>query len=161
MSEDAGVQAAIAEAFGPEVVRPSGEIDRVRLREIVFADREARLQLEAIVHPVIRVQWLAQAKAARSSKEWLVLDIPLLYEIGGERECDAVAVVACRVETQRHRMITARGLDDAMATRILAAQQSLEEKVARAPHVIWSEVSLEMLEQQAAVLAAYLQERYG
>ncbi len=161
MAEEPDVRKALRTTFGDTIFTPEGEVDRAILRGIVFHDREALARLEAILHPAIRTRWVALAGEARAAKEWLVLDIPLLYETGAERECDVVAVVACRVETQRQRMTGGRGLDDAVATRILAAQQSLEEKAARAPHVIWSEVSLEILEQQAATLAVYLQESYG
>jgi len=167
LENDSDVRAALLQTFGPRVLQ-AGEtgdapatVDRAWLRETVFGDREARRKLEGILHPAIRKVWMGEARKAREEREWLVLDIPLLYETGAEGECDRVAVVACRTETQRQRIISERGLTAAMADRMLAAQQPLEEKIKRAPHVIWSEGAFEILEHQAALFAAYLQERYG
>jgi len=132
-------------------------IDRARLREIVFRDERQRRKLEAILHPEIRARWAKLAEETRREGTWLLVDIPLLFETGAEIAFDGVVVVACSAATQRARLVLNRGLTDAMADRIIASQQSLASKVARAAHVIWSDCPLPRLEEQARIFAGYLQ----
>ena len=136
-------------------------VDRNRLRELVFGDEQCRKDLEALLHPAIRLQWSALAKAVRRSGQWLLVDIPLLYETGAQGECDAVAVVACSKATQSARMLLHRGLTAEMAERIMSTQADLAFKVAQADFVIWNEAPLARLEEQAELFAGTLEERYG
>ena len=151
----------IADQFGPQILGAEGQVDRARLREIVFRDAEARKSLEAILHPLIRAHWTEQAEAAQRDGEWLLVDIPLLFETGAEADCDAVAVVACRLETQRARIVSQRGLSQEMAEKMIASQTSLASKAARADYVIWNDAPLARLEEQAELFAGYLGKRYG
>jgi dephospho-CoA kinase len=112
--------------------------------------------LEAILHPPIRAWWMARVESARRTGTWLLLDIPLLYETGAERACDAVAVIACREETQRDRIVSRRGLSAEMARKIIASQTSLASKAARADYVIWNDAPEARLEEQAELFAGYL-----
>ncbi|MEI8235260.1 MAG: dephospho-CoA kinase [Verrucomicrobiota bacterium] len=155
-AQDAQVQRAIVQQFGAAVLTPEGTIDRDWLRERVFRDAEGRKALEAILHPAIRARWAAQAEAARRAGNWLLLDIPLLYETGAESACDAVVVVACREETQRERIVARRGLSPEMAGKIIASQTSLASKAARADYVIWNDAPEARLEEQAELFAGYL-----
>jgi dephospho-CoA kinase len=132
----------------------------VRLREIVFHDAEQRRKLEAILHPLIRERWMAQARTARGSSEWLIVDIPLLYEKELEGNFDAVVVVACRASTQRARIVLERGLSPEIAERIIAAQQSLASKIARATYIAWSDSPEARLGEQAQILATHLKGRF-
>ena len=158
---DPDVKRAVCAAFGPGVMGQGGEPDRGRLREIVFRDAEARRRLEAILHPLIRVQWEGAAKSARETGAWLLVDIPLLFETSVESAFEAVAVVACAQATQRARIVTERRLSAETADRIIASQQSLTSKIVRAGHVIWSDCPLARMEEQAQIFAGYLQRRYG
>ena len=153
------VQETFEEALG-SAPRKEQKIDRARLREIVFHDPAKRKQLEDILHPLIRQEWMAQAELARAGSRWLLVDIPLLYESGLEAEFNAVVVVACRAATQKARIVLERGLSEEIAERIIAAQQSLESKIARADHVIWSESPSARLEEQAQILATHLRGRF-
>ncbi|MDD5350000.1 MAG: dephospho-CoA kinase [Chthoniobacteraceae bacterium] len=153
---DRGVREAIVGKFGQAVLTPEGTIDRGWLRESVFGDTERRKALEAILHPPIRARWIARVEAARRTGAWLLLDIPLLYETGAESACDAVAVVACREETQRERIVSRRGLSREMAGKIIATQTSLASKAARADYVIWNDAPEARLEEQAELFAGYL-----
>src|SRR6185312_6881455 len=80
LAGDAGVQKAVAEAFGQDVISLDGRPDRGRLREIVFANSARRRQLEQILHPIIRDRWMEEAENAARSDHWFCADIPLLYE---------------------------------------------------------------------------------
>ena len=161
LAGDPVVQAAVREKFGPSVFTTDGRPDRAALRERVFSDEAARVQLEEILHPMIREQWTKLAAIAKSGKKWLCFDIPLLYETGIEAYFDRVIVVACSSATQRQRLSAARGLSDDIADRIIAAQLDLREKVSRCHHLIWNDSTPASLDRQATLLANWLRQRYG
>jgi dephospho-CoA kinase len=128
--------AAIAARFGSGVLQPDGTLDRSALARIVFADRSARADLEAIIHPEVyrRIQeWTVNLPPATPVA---VADIPLLFETGHQHEFDRVIVCACPPEEQIHRLMSRDGLSEADAGARLAAQWPIEEKVARADFVI-------------------------
>ena len=158
---DPVVQASVREKFGSSVFAPDGRPDRAALRERVFNDEAARVQLEEILHPIIRERWTKLAAIAKSGKKWLCFDIPLLYETDVESHFDRVIVVACSSATQRQRLSAARGLSDDIADRIIAAQLDLREKVSRCHHLIWNDSTPASLERQATLLAHWLRQRYG
>src|SRR6202043_1894545 len=102
----AGEAAPAIEAAFPGTTSDA-KVDRGRLAERVLADPAALERLEAIVHPLVRrdeEQFLAQAEAAGA--EVVVLNIPLLFETGGDRRCDAVVVVSAPAEMQRERVMS-------------------------------------------------------
>ena len=106
----AGDAVPLIEAAFPGTTR-DGSVDRARLAERVIADPTALKRLEAIVHPLVRraeEQFLAQAEAAGAPVA--VVNIPLLFETGGEKRCDAVVVVSAPAETQRERVMGRPGM---------------------------------------------------
>ena len=128
--------AAVVERFGRAVLLPDGSLNRPALGAIVFGDRGARAGLEAIIHPEVRGrirEWFAQQALATPVA---IADIPLLFETGQEHDFDRVIVCACSPEVQVRRVVARDGLSDAEARLRLAAQWPIEEKVARAHHVI-------------------------
>jgi dephospho-CoA kinase len=137
--EASGTEAtsAIAARFGPDVLAADGSVDRAKLGPIVFADPVARRELEAIVHPAVYRAIAAglRAFALVGDYAFAVVDVPLLFETGAEKDFDRVIVTACSLETQRARLVE-RGLDEEGARRRLAAQWPTEKKVARAHFVI-------------------------
>jgi dephospho-CoA kinase len=127
--------AQIVEAFGHEVIGPDGRLDRPMMRQRIFADREARHTLEAIVHPRVRL-WLQQ-RALADTGPYCLLAIPLLAEhIGHYRWVDRVLVVDVDEATQIRRLIARDGIDEALARRILASQATREQRLAVADDVI-------------------------
>ncbi len=129
--------AEIAAAFGPEVIRPDGSLDRERLGRIVFADPRARARLNAIVHP--RVHEEAERRFAEARRRHpggvVVYDVPLLFETGSEGRFDLVIVVYTPRAVQEARLAARDGLDLAEARRRVDAQMDIDEKAARA-HVV-------------------------
>jgi dephospho-CoA kinase len=127
---------AVAAAFGPEYVR-EGQIDRVRLGELVFHDDVARRRLNAIVHPLVR-QWMVDrtAEAVDKGAEVVIHDVPLLFENGLESLYSDVVVVYVPAKLQLRRLVNGRGLSEDRALAIIAAQMPIEEKRVRAQHVI-------------------------
>jgi dephospho-CoA kinase len=129
--------AAIADEFGPDVLRPDGTLDRKRLGAIVFADPARRKRLEAITHPAIRDRYLARLAGlqAQGFAGIVVWDAPVMIESGGYRDMDRLVVVVTDEATQRAR---ARGRDGdpADAERKIASQMPLADKARLADHVI-------------------------
>ena len=114
-----------------------GKVDRTKLAARVLGDDAARKRLEAIVHPLVReteMKFLAEARARQASV--VVLDIPLLYETGGEQRVDAVVVVSAPAEVQRARVLARPGMTEERFAQILAAQVPDAEKRRRADFVV-------------------------
>lgn len=98
-------------------------IDRQKLGQIVFADTIARKRLESILHPLItQMQFRFMLKGRRMGLKRLALDIPLLFETGGERKCDAVLCVTSPHFIQRLRVLRRPGMTDSRFQSILAQQ---------------------------------------
>jgi dephospho-CoA kinase len=136
--------AAVVRRFGPEVLDTSGALDRRTLASIVFADASARRDLESIIHPEVQRltdEWFASLDA--SSHGFAIADIPLLYEVGREKDFEVVIVTACSPETQVRRVIERDHLTEAEARQRLAAQMPIEEKVRRADFVISTEGTID------------------
>jgi dephospho-CoA kinase len=133
-----GPGGAAAQAIGaafPGTLTPEGGVDRPALREAVLGEPEQLRRLEGIVHPLVGAE--ARAFLARHADAPLVvLDIPLLFETGGEARCDAVLVVTAPPEVQRARVLARPGMTGAALDAILAKQMPDAEKRARADHVI-------------------------
>jgi len=133
-----GPGGAAAEAIGrefPGTLDAQGGVDRAALREAVLGDAARLKRLEALVHPLVRRE--SEAFLARNAEAPLVvLDIPLLYETGGEGRCDAVAVVSAPAAIQRERVLARPGMTEAAFAAILAKQMPDAEKRARADYVI-------------------------
>ena len=161
LDADPEVKAEVKALFGTKVFDSTGNVERAMLRDIVFHDSERRKRLEAILHPRIRERWTRLGEVFRSSERWFVVEVPLLFETGAEQHCDVVIVVACRASTQMNRMMNQRGLSAELAERMLRVQHDLGAKVGRAKHVIWSDSPVACVEEQAQILARYLQDCNG
>ena len=141
--------AAVVEAFGSEVLRPDGGLDRPALGRVVFADSTALATLNAITHPRIAERTAELfAEAAAAGAQVLVHDVALLVEHGLARRYDAVVVVAASPSTQLDRLVRLRGMAEEEARARIAAQAPLEDKLAVATHVIRNDGPLEELEPQ-------------
>lgn len=124
--------------FGRGILLPDGEIDRRGLAARIFADPEERRALEAIVHPAVREavrQRLAEIGREEPSAR-VVLEVPLLFEIGMDRDCDVRVVVFVPEALQLERLVARDGLDREEALRRIRSQMPLAEKCARADWVI-------------------------
>ena len=153
---DTGVRAELVQLLGSEAFTPEGRYNRRLVRDRIFADASLRAGLNAVFHPRVRALWSALAEQARQSDRWLVAEIPLLYETGGEVLCDRIATVACSPQVQWHRLTVVRGLTEVIASQIRVAQTSLEEKSRRADHLIWNDFPFLCLQRQAGLCAAWL-----
>jgi dephospho-CoA kinase len=135
--------AEIADVFGASVLLPDGGLDRKELAQRIFADASERAKLEAILHPKIRAVWEADVKNWRASGyDQGAVIIPLLFETKAESLFDAVICVACCAASQFERL-RERGWSRAEIKRRLEAQWPVEEKIARADFVIWTDSTME------------------
>ena len=147
--------AEIAQTFGSSVLDVAGELDRRRMREIVFADAGERRRLEAILHPRVRAELVATAQDCRSP--YCVLMIPLLTESHGDYTwIDRVLVIDVPLDVQIARVMRRDAISNEAARRILAVQASREQRLALADDVIDNTGSIDAL--NAAVRR--LHERY-
>ena len=153
------VKQEILGQFGREVFSPEGDLNRAKLRAIVFEDATKRRSLEQILHPRIRRQWMAQAERHRNSPDFFFADIPLLYETGNETLCERVAVVACSHKMQLDRLVKRISLTGSEAEQMINSQMPLEEKIKRADHVVWNNGDRATLMEQAKGLVALWQEQ--
>jgi dephospho-CoA kinase len=141
---------AIATEFGSTLLKPDGSVDRILLATKVFRDDDARLRLEAIVHPVVY-------EAIRNWFEALdrpigVASIPLLFETRRENDFDFVVVTACSPEQQLQRLLERDRMPEAEARQRIAAQLPTEEKVKRADFVIFTDSSKAATDKQVEEL---------
>ena len=150
----AQVQKQIRSEFGTKVFAARGDLNRSKLRAIVFADAARKRALERILHPRIRRQWRTEAKSHRNSPKFFFADIPLLYETGGESVCDKVVVLASSLKVQLARLRKRMSIKNAEARQMINSQMPLEEKIRRADHVVWNNASRSALMEQAQLLVA-------
>jgi dephospho-CoA kinase len=120
---------AILAHFGPSVRRADGGLDRAALRERILSDPEARVALEALVHPAVEARRQEAIAAARSrGATVLVADIPLLFESADPSVYDGIILVDAPTEERRRRLIEERRLPPADADRLIAAQMPASAK---------------------------------
>ena len=155
---------AIVDMFGRDVAGSDGQLDRKRLGALVFADPARRKALEAITHPAIvtRRQGILDAWAVEGFDGVVVLDIPLLIEVGAATHVDRVVLVYAEREIQLERLMDRDSHDRAEAERRVASQMPLVEKVRHAHFVIDnSGTPEETASQVRAVHAALVAEQAG
>jgi dephospho-CoA kinase len=142
--------AAIRERFGTQVVK-DGQLDRSRLAEIVFADPDARRDLERIVHPAVQAR-AAELERAAGDAAVVVHVIPLLVETGQHEDFDLVVTVDADHETQIQRLMARNGFTRAEAESRIAAQASREDRTRAADVVLYNTGSMTQLKQQIDAL---------
>ena len=144
----------IAERFGAGMLLADGRLDRRQLRERVFADAQARRDLEAITHPAIRARVKAQAQAAPGP--YAVVAVPLLAEAGRAAYpwMARLLVVDAPESLQHDRLMRRDGVDEALAARMIAAQASRTVRLAIADDVILNDGDPAHLDTAVAALHA-------
>lgn len=141
----------IAARFGPQYLGADGALDRARLREHVFSDSQARRDLEAILHPLIRSEVEARVRASRAP--YILLVIPLLAETGGYPELiRRVLVVDCDEQVQVQRTMQRSGLTETQVRAIMRTQASRSARLAIADDVLRNDGDLAGLAEQVRAL---------
>jgi len=146
--------------WGESVMRPDGELDRDALRRRIFADPYERRQLEAILHPLIRRQVVAEL--ASLNAPYVVVVIPLLVETVEYRELlDRVLVVDCPESLQVERVRARSGLSAEEVSAIISAQADRASRIAAADDVIVNDADSRSLRDQVLSLDAKYREIAG
>ncbi len=148
---------AIATQFGAGYLRADGALDRDRMRELVFADSQARQKLEAILHPMIRAEVNAGIKRAQAP--YIVIVVPLLIETGAYRGlAQRYLVVDCSDTRQIERVIARSGLTADAVRAVIASQVNRSERLKHADDILDNDADLATLHTGVAALhRKYLQ----
>ncbi len=129
----------IVELFGQKVVRKEGLLDRVKLRNIIVNDSSLRQKMEAILHPQIIKEMISQIENAETKdKNAVVVEVPLLFELGMEKEFDITITVMAQDMDLIKRISDRDNVAKTDARKILDLQMSQEEKMTRAYYVIFN-----------------------
>jgi dephospho-CoA kinase len=143
--------------FGSSVLDEHGGINRAVLAERVFSDPEARRQVNAVVHPLVRTalrRWLEEP-----SDTLRIVVIPLLFEAGWTDDWDIIICLVSNEALQRERLMRFRGLTDEQARKRIAAQMPVAEKAARSHLVVHNDADAEALAREAKKVYRFLMEK--
>lgn len=127
ISEREDVLQEIGKIFGKDVLSAEGQIDRVKLKEVVFSDKNKLIQLNNIIHPKVMEEF-KKIKENTPKNDIIIFDIPLLFEAGMDKMCDTVILVYADREMQIERIKARDGVSRELAEKIIDAQMSLEDK---------------------------------
>jgi dephospho-CoA kinase len=140
----------VVAAFGYEILLPSGELDRAKLGRIVFSDPDKRLELESILHPLIKAR--TTQLISQQTSEVVVYAVPLLVEANVDYPFDSVITVEAGAENQVSRLVNSRSMDESEARARVQAQTNSADRVARADFVIDSSGTKEQTKQQVELV---------
>ncbi|MDN5709036.1 MAG: dephospho-CoA kinase [Planococcus sp. (in: firmicutes)] len=140
---------SIAQAFGPEVIRADGSMDRERVGTIIFNDPTSRKKLNDIIHPAIRREMLRQRQAfLDEGYETVIMDIPLLFESKLQRMVDKILVVSVSEQQQLKRLMERNGLTEQEAKARIASQLPFSVKEQGADEVLDNNGSVDNTKHQ-------------
>jgi dephospho-CoA kinase len=145
---------AIEQAFGAEVLATDGSLDRAAMRRLVFAAPARRVQLEAILHPMIRAASAQRCDAAwAASAPYVIMVVPLLVESeNNQKRFHRIVVVDCPESLQIKRVMARNGLTEPEVKAIMAAQASRQQRLNAADDVIVNDADLGSLQAQVSAL---------
>ena len=143
ISEKKSVQEEIILTFGDKILDENRNIDRKKLKEIVFEDKEKLKQLNAIIHP--KVIYFYKELKEQNTDEIIIFDVPLLFESEIDKFCDKILVVISDYEIQLNRIVERDKIDRELAEKIIKSLLSNEERIKNADVVIENNSSLEDL----------------
>lgn len=142
--------ATIVELFGGSILTEEGTLDRSRLRDIIFAKPERRLQLEAVLHPLIKQRLIEKSQSLNAP--YAILAIPLLLEAGWKDLVDRVLVIDSPVEDQINRTIKRDIISRQQAEAIIASQMDRKERLRQADDIILNDQDLAHLRREISAL---------
>lgn len=147
----------VSEHFGDSILKADGEIDRARLREIVFNQRQQKTWLETMLHPLIYQRTL-DAIRAHARADYVLVVVPLLFETNFQSLVDRVLAVDCPAEQQVERLVKRDGIERELAVKMLAQQLDNATRLARAHDSIDNRGDGSNLEAEVASLHRKYQE---
>ena len=143
ISEEKYVQEEIIATFGDKILDKNGNVDRKKLKEIVFENKDKLEKLNGIIHPKV-IDFYKKLKE-KNIDEVIIFDVPLLFESGLDKICDKILVVISDYEVQLDRIVERDKIDRELASKIVKAQLSNEERIKKADVVIENNSNLEDL----------------
>mgnify|MGYP001185221936 CR=1 FL=1 len=147
--EEEEVIQPIREEFGEDVFSSEGTVDKARLGSVVFGQPSKRRWLEALLHPLIRKEWIHAVEESKANR--IVVEVPLLFENALETEFDQVVTVFTNQTTQMKRLLH-RGLSPTEAEQRISSQLPSREEAHFADFVLFGDGSLEFLRSQVVRL---------
>lgn len=136
------------EKLFPGVIK-DGALDRAALGAIIFSDEDAKKKLEAIMHPMVAEERIGFFESAeKANAPFVVLDIPLLFETGGDKACDKVVVVSAPADVQRARVLARPNMSPEKFEQILVRQTPDKDKRAQADYIIETDKGLDAARSQ-------------
>ena len=141
----------IGEKISKTVIDKNGDVDRAKLKEIVFSDKSKLEILNKIYHPKIREEF-KKIKLNSSKNDIIIFDVPLLFETGMYTLCDKNILVYVNEDIQIERLIARDGITKELAKKIIDSQMSLDEKKSKSNILIENNDSLEELEKKVEMV---------
>ncbi len=150
----------IVACFGPMILSQDGGLDRKKLRAIITQDRQAKQQLESFVHPeVFRLMEAEYAAAARRQESVVVVEVPLLFELGLKSVFDIIVTVSADQNTRIHRMMQRDQVTESEARSLVGIQLDEEEKIKQSDFFINNNGNMEALNASMEAFYRQLLER--
>ena len=143
ISEKKSVQEEIIATFGDKILDKNGNIDRKKLKEIVFENKEKLEELNGIIHPKV-IDFYKELKE-KNTDEVIIFDVPLLFESGIDKFCNKILVVISDYEVQLNRIVERDKINRELEEKIIKSQLSNEERIKKADVVIENNSNLEDL----------------
>lgn len=143
ISDKKSVQEEIIFNFGNKILDENGNVDRKKLKTIVFENKDKLNKLNGIIHPKV-IDFYRNLKE-KNTDEILIFDVPLLFESGIDKFCDKILVVISDYEIQLNRIVERDKIDRDLASKIIKSQISNEERIKKADIIIENNSSLEEL----------------
>ncbi|MFW2366799.1 MAG: dephospho-CoA kinase [Desulforhopalus sp.] len=150
---------AFMRSFGKTFMQEDGDIDRQRLRQAVFADDQIKKALEDILHPIVKCQIEHQIRACNASAVDLVIEVPLLYEVGWQDHFDLCVVVSIPPHLSVNRVQKRDSMIVVEIDKVLASQMMLSQKLALADNIIDNSGTFASTFQQVSWLARKISSR--
>ena len=150
--------AAIAERWGADIIKDDGTADRKKIAAIVFNDKKELSWLNSVLHPIIMEK--AADLVSRVDNDFVLFEVPLLYEAGMEDKFDAVICVWTSAASQ-HKRLQERGFDEKDIRLRMNNQLSSDVKLEKADYGLINESRVELLNEQCTILNHQIREEYG
>ena len=151
ISEREDVIKEIGNIFGKEVINIEGKIDRLKIKEIVFNNKEKLKKLNDLIHPKVMEEF-KKIKENIGKNDIIIFDVPLLFESGMDKMCDKIILVFTDKKIQIKRMLERDGITEELAEKIINSQMSLEEKLNKSQIHLENNGTLEDLREKSETI---------
>lgn len=147
ISEQEAIKREIVISFGEKILDSNSNIDRKKLKKIIFEDKKELVKLNNIIHPEVYnfFEKIAKEKRLENSEKIIIFDVPLLFESGIDKLCDKILLIWTSREKRIKRIMKRDNIKSSLAEKIIDSQMSDEEKIKKADIVIENNGSIDEL----------------